>query len=75
MLTNYNLGDAVYVYNNANGTAGYTPYQSSSRAGSYGYEDNWLAPGDPIVTNVGQGFWYLNNGATVTWVENFSVNP
>jgi hypothetical protein len=70
-LTNYNIGDAVYTYTPA---AGYALYQSSTK-GSTGYNSNWLPGGDPVVSNVGQGFWYLNNHATVQWVENFSVNP
>jgi hypothetical protein len=72
-LTNYNLGDAVYVYNAA--SSNFTIYQSGAgREGGFGYDTNWNAVGDPIVPNVGQGFWYHNSGATVSWVENYSVS-
>jgi hypothetical protein len=76
MLTNYNIGDNVYTFNPGNGQ--YSEYSSGSgpRFGGIGYNNQWASPaGDPFVTNVGQGFWYQNSGATVTWVENFSVNP
>jgi hypothetical protein len=74
LLTNYNIGDSVYVYSPT--TSSYTEYTSGTgKFAGYGYDGNWTAAGDPIITNVGQGFWYDNSGATVTWVENFSVNP
>jgi hypothetical protein len=75
MLTNYNIGDDVYTYNPT--TAQYPEYSAVSgvRSGGTGYNDNWLG-GDPIITNVGSGFFYQNNSnAPVVWVENFSVNP
>jgi hypothetical protein len=80
-LTNYNLGDAVYVF--SGGTAGsFTIFQSSSisRQAGYGYSEapggkgDWNDIGDPTVPNVGQGFWYDNSGAAVNWVENYSVS-
>jgi hypothetical protein len=78
-LTNFNVGDTVYVFNyNAAGTVGsYTTYSSDTAGfgapGSYLLE--WDAPGDPQV-NVGQGFWYHTgvSGAGFTWTRNFSVN-
>jgi hypothetical protein len=71
-LTNYNLGDSVITYDPI---AGYETYQSSATKGSTGYDNNWTSPhGDPITSNVYSGFWYLNSGATVNWVEDFSVN-
>jgi hypothetical protein len=73
-LTNYNVGDEVFVYNPV---SGYTIYASSTilRQSGYGYNGNWASSGDPTVPNVGEGFWYQNTGAPVSWVENFSVNP
>jgi hypothetical protein len=85
-LTNYNFGDVVLVYNPA--TLGYNTYEVANGgrgAGGYGYYEggpsdpnppagDWNAPGDPIITNVYQGFWYDNSGSTVNWVENYSVN-
>jgi hypothetical protein len=73
-LTNYNIGDAVYVF--SGGTAGtFAIYQSGAgRLGGNGYNTNWNANGDPSVPNVGEGFWYDNSGATFNWVENYSVS-
>jgi hypothetical protein len=73
-LTNYNVGDTVYTYNQS--VAGdYTTYQSGSGKGySAGYNGNWTSVGDPILPWVGAGFFYQNNGSpTVQWVENYSV--
>jgi hypothetical protein len=78
-LTNFNIGDQVYVYNyNAAGTVGtYTTYTSDSPGFgiSTSYLGEWDAPGDPQVA-VGQGFWYHTGatGATFTWTRTFSVN-
>jgi hypothetical protein len=60
-------GDKVYV---ADPVAGY-----SSPGGIYSAsKSGWLS--DPIVPNVGEGFFFENNsGANETWVETFSVNP
>ena len=74
-LTNYNIGDIAYTF--SGGVSGtMTPYQSSSiaRLSGFGYNGNWNAVGDPTLATVGEGFWYFNSGATVNWVENFSVN-
>jgi hypothetical protein len=78
MLTNFNIGDAVYTFNPSNQL--YTLFQSGAGKGFNGagsYNSDWSVPlGDPVVTNVGQGFWYQNTGTKpVVWVENFSVNP
>lgn len=71
VLTNYNIGDDVYTFNPA--TQGFTEYVSSAR-GNSGYKNNWNANGDPTIANVYQGFFYLNTGATVNWVESYSVS-
>jgi hypothetical protein len=72
-LTNYNIGDAVYVFNPTNQT--YTGYQSSHR-GTSGYNTNWAATGDPTTDFVYQGFFYYNSSTTtdVNWEENYSVS-
>jgi hypothetical protein len=72
-LTNYNIGDEVFVFTNP---STFTIYQSGTgRNYGFGYNGNWTAGGDPTVPNVGQGFWYQNNGTTaVNWVENYSVS-
>lgn len=70
-LTNYNVGDDVYTFNS--GPQTFTEFTSSHR-GTSGYSNNWSSLGDPTTTNVYQGFFYLNSGATVNWVENYSVS-
>jgi hypothetical protein len=71
-LTNYNIGDGVYVFDPTNQS--YTAFQSSHR-GSTGYNTNWAATGDPTTANVYQGFFYYNSGTSdVNWVENYSVS-
>jgi len=74
-LTNYNIGDTVYTYN-ASGSPQYTEYSTANGIfAGHGYNGNWTAAGDPIIPNVGQGFWYDNKvGTTVNWVENYSVS-
>jgi len=79
-FTNYNYGDVVYTYDPTQPPAtAYTEF-ASALPGTRGtitnsYKDSWRAPGDPIVPNVGQGFWYENNTAatTVNWVEDYNV--
>jgi len=79
-LTNYNIGDTVYTYNSLN-TPAYAEFVSTSnpKADGHGYQEpgtttgNWTTLGDPIVANVGEGFWYANGSNTVHWVENYSV--
>jgi len=83
-LTNYNIGDQVFVYNNVLGSTsnGFTTYASSSnsRLNGHGYSEapggpgDWNSFGDPYTQFVGAGFWYQNTGATVNWVENYSVS-
>jgi hypothetical protein len=77
-LTNYNIPDQVYTYNPTLPAAtAYSIYSSTSSAfnDGHGYDGQWTSAGDPIIPNVGQGFWYDNkNGATVYWVENYSVS-
>lgn len=66
-LTNAVKGDRVYVNDPVNG---YTIY-TSAKGGA------WTG-GDPIVPNVGEGFFYQNNNGTtpLDWVESFSAsNP
>jgi hypothetical protein len=65
-LTNAVAKDKIFVYDPVNGYSSYT-------AGKNGAFPN----GDPIIPNVGEGFFYQNNSTTpLTWTENFSVsNP
>jgi hypothetical protein len=77
-LTNYNIGDVVYTYGPTN-TPVYAEYQSvvaTSKAGGHGYLGTWNSAGDPVIPNVGQGFWYEDNSPSlsVNWVENYSVS-
>jgi hypothetical protein len=75
-LTNYNIGDQVYVWVPASN--GFNTYSSASgKAAGFGYQGQWTSTGDPIVTNVGEGFWYENNSSPVTsvvWTESYSVS-
>jgi hypothetical protein len=79
-LTNFNLGDWVYYWPAPSGP--FTTYVSGSGRGfsGSGYLNEWEAPlGDPTITNVSDGFFYLNNGVNgvptpVNWVENYSVS-
>jgi len=81
-LTNYNIGDQVYIYlnpnpNNPGDAPGYTNYTSASGIFSHhGYLGQWTVNGDPTIPTDYQGFFYLNNSPTVTvdWVENYSVS-
>jgi hypothetical protein len=73
MLTNYNINDNIWTYTPS---GGYVEYISGSgaRFQGTGYLNQWEVPlGDPVVPNVGQGFWYQNKGAAVNWVENFTL--
>jgi hypothetical protein len=80
-LTNYNLGasgaggDQVFTYDLA-ATPVNAVYQAGTGRGygGYGYDDNWNSAGDPILPFVGGGFTYDNHGATINWVENYSVS-
>jgi len=89
-LTNYNVGatgaggDEVFTYDLAN-TPSSVVYQAgqgkgfggngyNQATGTVGAGGNWNAAGDPILPDVGGGFTYENNGATINWVENYSVS-
>jgi hypothetical protein len=77
-FTNYNIGDDIYTFDPtqlpANQYTEYSIVPSTGRGSGVGYNHNWL-PGDAIVPNVGEGFWYENKvGTTVEWVENYSVS-
>jgi hypothetical protein len=76
-FTNYNVGDSIYTfYPLVPSAQQYTIFASGSGRGfgGYGYNTNWNSAGDPIITNVGTGFFYDNQvGTTVHWVENYSV--
>lgn len=71
LLTGFaHQGDAVYTWDpnitNYDATDAYTT--------KHGWGNNGTA--DPTTTNLTEGFWYLSSaGSSVTWVENFSVNP
>jgi len=68
LLTNAVTKDKIYVFNPT--TQGYTIY-TAGKSGAF-------PSGDPIIPNVGEGFFYENNNGTtpLTWAENFSVsNP
>jgi hypothetical protein len=63
LMTNVAAGDAAYVFNPA--TQGFTSYQSRSAG-------HWTT--DPVLTYVGQGFFYDNlSGSTEPWIEDYIV--
>jgi len=64
-LTNAVAKDKIFVFS----TNGYSSYTAGKNGAFPG--------GDPIIPNVGEGFFYQNNSAaSLTWTENFSVsNP
>jgi hypothetical protein len=75
-LTNFNPGDIVYVW--ANATGAFTIFESAPwwcNCTGFGYGGNWNLSGDPIIPNVGEGFWYDNSGAAINWVENSFGSP
>jgi hypothetical protein len=73
-LTNITKKDFVYTYDPAV-VGGYSAKDSVSAGSGSGYNNDWSA-GDPVIDQVGYGFFYWNNQKTNEyWVENFSVNP
>jgi hypothetical protein len=73
-LTNIFKKDFVYTYDPTNG--GYSAKDTVTAPGvGTGYNSQWNG-GDPIIDQVGYGFFYYDNqGTNETWVQNFSVNP
>jgi hypothetical protein len=71
LLTSQAKHDTIYTWDNINHA-----YDGFSWTPANGWISTIAGLTDPIVTNVGEGFWYLVAGATSeNWVENFSVNP
>jgi hypothetical protein len=61
-------GDTIYVNDPVNGYAAPGGVYVAAKNGA------WSAS-DPVVPNVGEGFFYQNNSGTAeNWVENFSVS-
>jgi hypothetical protein len=80
-FTNYNQGDAFYMYDPtakyANSGIGgtYKIAPSSGKGKGTGYNNNF-APSDAMTFAPTQGFWYFNSKTSpIQWVENFSINP
>jgi hypothetical protein len=80
-LTNFNNGDSgqysdsVFVWNAGAHPQTYSSYNVQGNLfGGQGYQQEWIPPGDPVMTNVGSGFWYYNTGPNIVWVENYSVS-
>jgi len=69
-LTNFNDGDAVYVW--IPSIANYQGYTADFSSGCCGYNGNWDSPGDPQVP-VGSAMWYISQ-ANFTFAQVFSVN-
>jgi hypothetical protein len=60
--------DQIYTWNPL--SSNFTQY------GAAGSPATWVVGGDPVLPNVGTGFWYESQStATNYWVENYTVNP
>jgi hypothetical protein len=74
-LTNFNPKDVIQVFNPV--TQSYSVYSvlgAKAEGSGIGYDDDFVSPaGDPIVPNVGQGFFY-QSASPISWVENYSVS-
>jgi len=72
--------DTIYIFDSS-----YTGSQQNGyeTANSYGQGIGGWLNGDPVITNVFEGFFYYNANytgavgaaANVNWIENFSINP
>jgi len=74
LQTNVGIGDQVFIFNASNQTYSiYGPAKSAALAHNGG--SPWpVATGDPVLSAVGQGFWYDNtSGATEPWIEDYIV--
>jgi len=74
-FTNFNQGDAMYVFNPTNQS--YKVFNYNTNTGNSGFGGNFTSgTGDPIL-QVGQGFWYKTGSgapAATSWSRTFSVN-
>jgi hypothetical protein len=76
--TTPNIGDLFYVFDPT--VQSYTfAYKVVNIAVAKNGTSPWQESqgGDPVVPNVGEGFFYLNNTTTstpISWVENYTVN-
>jgi len=74
-FTNVNLGDTLYMFDPTQ-----QKYAFAYKTENPGIAQNGGSPWaktagyDPIVQYVGEAFFYLNNGATINWVEDYSVS-
>jgi hypothetical protein len=73
-LTNYTKHDFVYTFDPVTGYSGQDSVVAPGNGLAGSYLQEWTL-GDPIISNVYDGFWYFNNATTNNyWVENFSVS-
>jgi hypothetical protein len=74
-FTNVNAGDTLYVFDPTQQKYAFA-YKAVNPAiaGNGGSPWKLTAGGDPILPNVGEAFFYLNTGATIGWVEDYSVS-
>jgi hypothetical protein len=66
-FTNPTTQDEVFVYSSA-----ITNYNVFEWTKKNGWTSNSIAQ-DPIIPNVGEGFFYETAGTAIQWVENYSV--
>jgi hypothetical protein len=74
-LTNYTKHDFVYTYDPIAGYSDQFTVNAPGNGAPGSFDQEW-EPGDPIISNVYDGFFYWNNSPTATnnWVENYSVS-
>jgi hypothetical protein len=73
-LTNYTKHDFVYTFDPVAGYSGQDSVVAPGNGQAGSYLQEWTL-GDPIISNVYDGFWYFNNALTNNfWVENYSVS-
>jgi hypothetical protein len=73
-LTNVFKHDYIFTYDPTNG--GYSAKDTIVAPGNGTGYNSEFASGDPVIDQVGYGFFYWNNQATNNpWVENFTINP
>jgi hypothetical protein len=78
--TGPSVGDYVYTYDPVAAFSAaiiWAPYAYGGWLGGPGTNgpSGPNGGGDPVTTNVSQGFFYYNSQSSVTWIENFTINP
>jgi hypothetical protein len=67
-FTNATKKDAIYLWDPVNSV-----YDTYNYSIALGWAQNGVST-DPVIPNVGEGFWYETGNAGISWVENYSVS-